>query len=36
LAHLIWQIATINVWNRLAIATRASVGHLPGIVAIDR
>jgi AhpD family alkylhydroperoxidase len=26
LAHLIWQIATINVWNRVAIATRASVG----------
>lgn len=26
LAHLIWQIATINVWNRVSIATRASVG----------
>ena len=26
LAHLIWQIATINLWNRVAIATRASVG----------
>ena len=26
LAHLTWQIATINVWNRLSIATRASVG----------
>jgi AhpD family alkylhydroperoxidase len=25
LAHLIWQIATINVWNRVAIATRATV-----------
>jgi AhpD family alkylhydroperoxidase len=29
LAHLIWQIATINVWNRVAIATRASVGGYP-------
>ena len=29
LAHLIWQIATINVWNRVAIATRASVGAYP-------
>jgi AhpD family alkylhydroperoxidase len=29
LAHLIWQIATINVWNRVAIATRASVGACP-------
>jgi AhpD family alkylhydroperoxidase len=26
LAHLIWQIAAINVWNRISIATRASVG----------
>ena len=26
LAHLIWQIATINVWNRVAIATRDAVG----------
>jgi AhpD family alkylhydroperoxidase len=26
LAYLIWQIATINVWNRVSIATRASVG----------
>jgi AhpD family alkylhydroperoxidase len=26
LAHLIWQIATINVWNRISIATRATVG----------
>jgi alkylhydroperoxidase family enzyme len=26
LAHLIWQIATINLWNRVAIATRAPVG----------
>jgi alkylhydroperoxidase family enzyme len=26
LADLIWQIATINVWNRVAIATSASVG----------
>ena len=26
LAHLIWQIAAINVWNRVAIATRATVG----------
>jgi AhpD family alkylhydroperoxidase len=29
LAHLIWQIATINVWNRVTIATRASVGGYP-------
>jgi AhpD family alkylhydroperoxidase len=29
LAHLIWQIATINVWNRVSIATRASVGNYP-------
>src|SRR4051812_39222415 len=29
LAPLIWQIATINVWNRVAIATRASVGGYP-------
>jgi AhpD family alkylhydroperoxidase len=28
LAHLIWQIATINVWNRVAIATRATAGAL--------
>lgn len=27
LAHLIWQIATINVWNRVSIATRATVGN---------
>jgi AhpD family alkylhydroperoxidase len=26
LAHLIWQIAAINVWNRVSIATRATVG----------
>jgi AhpD family alkylhydroperoxidase len=26
LAQLIWQIATINVWNRIAIATRATAG----------
>jgi AhpD family alkylhydroperoxidase len=26
LAHLIWQIAAINVWNRVAIATRTTVG----------
>ena len=26
LAHLIWQIAAINVWNRVAVATRAAVG----------
>jgi alkylhydroperoxidase family enzyme len=26
LAYLIWQIAAINVWNRVAIATRAPVG----------
>jgi AhpD family alkylhydroperoxidase len=26
LAYLIWQIATINVWNRVAIATRTPVG----------
>jgi AhpD family alkylhydroperoxidase len=26
LTHLIWQIATINVWNRVAIATRTPVG----------
>jgi len=26
LAYLIWQIATINVWNRVAIATRIPVG----------
>ena len=25
-AHLIWQIASINLWNRVAIATRAPVG----------
>jgi len=27
LAHLIWQIAAINVWNRIAIATRQTVGN---------
>ena len=26
LAHLIWQIAAINVWNRVAVATRTPVG----------
>jgi AhpD family alkylhydroperoxidase len=26
LAHLIWQIAAINAWNRIAIATRQTVG----------
>jgi AhpD family alkylhydroperoxidase len=26
LAHLIWQIAAINVWNRVATATRTPVG----------
>jgi AhpD family alkylhydroperoxidase len=26
LAYLIWQIAAINVWNRVEIATRAPVG----------
>ena len=26
LAHLIWQIAAINVWNRVAIATGTPVG----------
>ena len=26
LAHLIWQIATINAWNRVALATRETVG----------
>lgn len=26
LLYLIWQIAAINVWNRVAIATRAAVG----------
>jgi AhpD family alkylhydroperoxidase len=26
LAYLIWQIAAINVWNRVAIATRMPVG----------
>lgn len=25
-AHLIWQIAAINAWNRIAIATRQTVG----------
>lgn len=30
LAHLIWQIATINVWNRVTIATRAAVGASRG------
>jgi AhpD family alkylhydroperoxidase len=27
LAHLIWQIAAINAWNRTAVATRQTVGH---------
>jgi AhpD family alkylhydroperoxidase len=27
LAHLIWQIAAINVWNRVAIATRTTAGN---------
>ena len=31
LAHLIWQIVAINVWNRVAIATRTTVGELPGL-----
>ena len=26
LAHLIWQIAAINAWNRTAVATRQTVG----------
>jgi alkylhydroperoxidase family enzyme len=26
LAHLIWQIAAINAWNRTAITTRQTVG----------
>jgi alkylhydroperoxidase family enzyme len=26
LAHLIWQIAAINAWNRVAVATRETVG----------
>jgi AhpD family alkylhydroperoxidase len=26
LAHLIWQIAAINAWNRIAVATRKTVG----------
>jgi AhpD family alkylhydroperoxidase len=26
LAHLIWQIAAINAWNRVALATRETVG----------
>ena len=26
LAHLIWQIAAINAWNRIAITTRQTVG----------
>ena len=26
LAHLIWQIATINAWNRVAVAARETVG----------
>jgi AhpD family alkylhydroperoxidase len=30
LAHLIWQIAAINAWNRIAVATRKTVGdHQP-------
>jgi alkylhydroperoxidase family enzyme len=27
LAKLIWRIAAINVWNRVAIATRTTVGN---------
>ena len=27
LAHLIWQIAAINAWNRTAVATRQTVGE---------
>lgn len=27
LAHLVWQIAAINVWNRVAITARATVGN---------
>jgi AhpD family alkylhydroperoxidase len=26
LAHLLWQIAAINAWNRIAVATRQTVG----------
>ena len=26
LAHVIWQIAAINAWNRIAITTRQTVG----------
>ena len=27
LAHLLWQIAAINVWNRVAITARTTVGN---------
>jgi AhpD family alkylhydroperoxidase len=27
LAHLLWQIAAINAWNRIAVATRQTVGE---------
>jgi AhpD family alkylhydroperoxidase len=27
LAHLIWQIAAINVWNRVAVATRTTIAN---------
>jgi AhpD family alkylhydroperoxidase len=27
LAHLLWQIAAINAWNRIAVATRQTVGN---------
>jgi alkylhydroperoxidase family enzyme len=27
LAHLLWQIAAINAWNRIAVATRRTVGE---------
>lgn len=31
LAHLLWQIAAINSWNRIAVATRQTVGdYQPG------
>ena len=30
LASLIWQIAAINAWNRVAVATRASIVDQPG------
>jgi alkylhydroperoxidase family enzyme len=29
LASLIWQIAAINAWNRVAVATRAPFGDQP-------